>query len=166
MACRFVVREREKVEDLVCAKKSPLTMPGGTLLTWLCGGLLLSAVLLASTATAGSFEQDLLARINSYRAAHKLKPLTASADLDGLAREHSQDMQRDGSLSHNGFKERFERSQSTTCVENVGWNHETPLSLLNGWKNSPGHDKNMLSARIARAGINKTGPYVTFFACK
>jgi len=128
--------------------------------------MMFSGALLATPASAGQFEKDLLVRINSYRAIHKLKPLAASVDLDVLAREHNQTMQKDDKLSHDGFKGRFERSGSNACVENVGWNHETPLSLFNGWKNSPGHNKNMLSPQVHRAGIVKTGPYVTYFACK
>ncbi|MBT1073260.1 CAP domain-containing protein [Pelotalea chapellei] len=137
-----------------------------TLLIWVWCGVFLSGVTFTSPASAGQFEQDLLVRINSYRAAHKLQPLAASDVLEDLARKHSREMEKSGNLSHDGFKERFERSGSHACVENVGWNHETSLSQFTGWKSSPGHDKNMLSKQITKAGIDKTGPYVTFFACK
>jgi uncharacterized protein YkwD len=48
----------------------------------------------------------------------------------------------------------------------VGWNHETPQSLFDGWRKSPGHNRNMLERRVSRVGISKAGPYVTFFACQ
>lgn len=121
---------------------------------------------LVQTATAGQFEEDLLVLINRYRSTKRLKALVSSPLYTDLAREHSQTMQEQQNMSHNGFEDRFRRAtDASSCVENVGWNHETPLSLFNGWRKSPGHNRNMLDRKIKRAGINKTGPYATFFAC-
>ncbi|BCS55449.1 CAP domain-containing protein [Geobacter sp. SVR] len=115
--------------------------------------------------TAAPFEEDLLIQINQYRVENGLAPLGASRNYDRLAAEHSQAMRQANQLSHDGFKQRFARARATSCVENVGWNHQTPLSQFNGWKESPGHNRNLLAAGLLRAGIGKTGPYVTFFAC-
>jgi len=121
---------------------------------------------LVQTAAAGQFEDELLDMINRYRSTKRLKPLDSSPLYSSLAREHSQIMLERQSMNHDGFEERFRRaSDARSCVENVGWNHETPLSLFNGWRKSPGHNRNMLDRKIKRAGINKTGPYTTFFAC-
>jgi uncharacterized protein YkwD len=125
----------------------------------------LCAMLLPVAAAAATYEEELLIQINQYRVEKGLAPLGAARVYDRLAAEHSLAMRKANQLSHDGFKQRFERSRSTSCVENVGWNHPTPLSQFNGWKNSPGHDRNMLAAGITRAGIGKAGPYVTFFAC-
>ena len=121
---------------------------------------------LAVPALAGQFEEDLLVLINRYRSTKKLKPLASSPQYVELAREHSQTMLEQQSMSHDGFDERFRRAaDASSCVENVAWNHKTPQSLLDGWRKSPGHNRNMLDRKISRAGINKTGAYVTFFAC-
>ena len=128
--------------------------------------LLLAA--LAVPAAAGGFEAELLVLINGYRTAKGLKALTGSALYDDLAREHSRAMQEQQSLSHDGFDERFQRAAADgarSCVENVAWNYETPQSLLDGWRKSAGHNRNMLQRKIRRAGIGRSGQYVTFFAC-
>ena len=131
---------------------------------------ILSGVLLilsmALPASAGIFEQELLTQINRYRSANKLKPLSVSPEYDKLAHEHNLAMQKADKLSHDGFKDRFQRAKAGTCVENVGWNNQTPVLQFQGWKNSSGHNKNMLKPGISKVGINKAGPYVTFFACK
>jgi len=123
-------------------------------------------LMLVQTAAAGQFEDELLVLINRYRSTKKLKALVSSPQYVALAREHSRDMQKRQDMDHDGFKERFRRAvDARSCVENVGWNHETPRSLFDGWKDSPGHRENMLNRKISRAGISKSGPYVTFFAC-
>jgi len=132
----------------------------------LCAALLLSLLLCAQSALAGQFEDELLVLINRYRSAHKLKALVSSPLYTDLAREHSRTMQEQQNMSHDGFNDRFRRAvDASSCVENVGWNHETPQSLFNGWKTSPGHNRNMLARKITRAGIGKSGAYATFFAC-
>ena len=121
---------------------------------------------LAQTAVAGQFEDELLVLINRYRSTKKLKPLAGSPLYTGLARGHSQTMQEQQSLGHDGFDERFRRAvDSQSCVENVGWNHETPKSLFDAWRKSSGHNRNMLDRKIRRAGIGRSGTYVTLFAC-
>jgi len=135
-----------------------------TTLRLLAAALLI--LMLVQTAFAGQFEDELLVLINRYRSTKKLKPLASSPQYVELAREHSQTMLEQQSMSHDGFDERFRRAaDASSCVENVAWNHATPQSLLDGWRKSPGHNRNMLDRKISRAGINKTGAYVTFFAC-
>ena len=131
---------------------------------------LLAAVLLAlvlvQTAAAGQFEDELLVLINRYRSTKKLKALVSTPLYIDLAREHSRFMLEQQSMSHDGFEERFNRvSDARSCVENVGWNHETPKSLFDGWRKSPGHNRNMLERKINKAGISRVGTYTTFFAC-
>jgi uncharacterized protein YkwD len=129
---------------------------------------MLTLLLFVQPAAAGQFEDELLVLINRYRSTKKLKPLVSSPLYNDLAREHSQAMQEQRRMSHDGADERFRQAAADgarSCVENVGWNHETPESLFNGWRKSPGHNRNMLERQINRAGINKTGAYVTFFAC-
>ena len=69
-------------------------------------------------------------------------------------------------MSHRNFDERFERSGSRLCVENVGWNYSNPLKQFDAWRHSSGHDENMLKDGVSKAGIAEIGKYVTFFACK
>jgi uncharacterized protein YkwD len=126
----------------------------------------LLTMMLVQTATAGQFEDELLDLINRYRSTKKLKALVSTPLYIDLAREHSQFMLEKQSMSHDGFEERFNRvSDARSCVENVGWNQETPQSLFDGWRKSPGHNRNMLDRKIHKAGISRVGTYTTLFAC-
>lgn len=127
--------------------------------------LLLSSV---GIARADRFDDDLLGLINRYRSARKLKPLASSPQLVELAGEHSQAMQEQERLSHDGFDGRFKRASAEGargCVENVGWNQQTPQALFDAWRKSSGHNRNMLDRKIRSAGISRRGTYTTFFAC-
>ncbi len=111
------------------------------------------------------FIKQLLNYINHYREAKRLKPLSFDGKLTLLAQNHSADMQRRGTLSHDRFEERFKKSGHNSCVENVGWNYRSPKEQFEAWQHSAGHDQNILDTDIKRAGISRIGTYVTFFAC-
>ena len=115
---------------------------------------------------ATQYGRTLLEQINLYRRDNGLNPLRFDAQLIHLAQKHSFTMSRQKMVGHSNFNERFERSGSRLCVENVGSNSSNPLKQFDGWRNSSGHDQNMLNAEITKAGIAEIGNYVTFFACK
>ena len=125
-------------------------------------------------AQCASFEDDdaslyartLLEQINNYRSANGLPSLRFDDRLNHLAMTHSFAMSRQKRMSHANFDERFQRSGSRMCVENVGWNYPTPLKLFDGWRHSSGHDENMLKEGVRYVGIAGVGKYVTFFACQ
>ncbi|MDH4051746.1 MAG: CAP domain-containing protein [Rubrivivax sp.] len=125
---------------------------------------------LAAPANAGpdidGFVRHLAQLINDYRARQGLAPLVPADDLQLLAGEHSADMAARRTLSHDGFDDRFRRSASRICVENVGWNYPTAETLLQGWRQSPAHHQNLLDPKVARMGIAMATHYVTFFACR
>ncbi len=111
------------------------------------------------------FEEKLLEFINQYRARHGSSPLLFDAGLYELARKHSAYMDKRGELSHDHFDQRFEQSGKSFCAENVGWNARTPDAQFKAWRNSHGHNSNMLNKKAKKAGISRVGAYVTFFAC-
>jgi uncharacterized protein YkwD len=112
-----------------------------------------------------SFDSRLRELISTYRGQNGLGPLAFDAHLHDLALEHSEYMQANSDMNHDGFNERFNRSGYRTCVENVGWNYPTPEAMFEGWRNSSGHNANMLNSRIGWAGVSRVGAYMTFFAC-
>jgi uncharacterized protein YkwD len=113
-----------------------------------------------------SYEDNLLTCINIYRAENELKPLLMESNLKILAKSQSQYMHKKNALNHDHFDERFSKSGRSLCVENVGWNYQTPEAQVQAWKKSGGHNKNLLNKKIKYAGIAKSGLYVTFFACE
>ena len=111
------------------------------------------------------YARSLLILINEYRVAHAQPALAFDSTIAALAREHSSAMAKAGTLSHDGFPSRVARSHAGMCVENVGWNYRTPEAQFDAWRASPGHDRNMLDARVDRIGIGTTAAYVTMMAC-
>jgi uncharacterized protein YkwD len=106
-------------------------------------------VLLASVVFASpAFALDL----NSFRAEHKLPPLSYSATLAGAAYGHAHDMAKRNSLDHNGFAARAKLSGGT-AAENVSWGCEDQDCAIRQWAQSPGHRKNMLMTGVSAYGI-------------
>ncbi len=114
---------------------------------------------------AGRYARHLAELINEYRSYRGLAPLELVPDLNAIASEHSVEMAQDGRLSHDGFMERFDRTGARICVENVGWNFPHAEAQLDGWRASPGHDRNLLEPKVVRMGIARSSTFVTFFAC-
>ena len=120
----------------------------------------------ASAQSIDGFGRHLADLINRYREIHGLSPLSLAEDLVTLAAEHSTDMAVRRRLTHEGFENRFKRTGSRMCVENVGWNYPTAEALLEGWRKSPEHHRNLLEPKVERMGIVADARYVTFFACR
>jgi uncharacterized protein YkwD len=111
------------------------------------------------------YSQRLAALVNQYRVSQGLPALMVDTTVAGLAREHSAAMAKAGQLSHDDFPSRVRRSGLAMCVENVGWNYPSPEDQFDGWRASPGHDRNMLDPRVDRMGIGTVADYVTMIAC-
>jgi uncharacterized protein YkwD len=128
-------------------------------------------LLLVSLAHAGdkkassSYEEELLSHINDYRLENGLNPLSFDNALNKSAKIQSQHMKLTDTLDHASFHDRYKQCGRSLCVENIGWNFITPDGQFQAWRNSRGHNENMLNKQIKHAGISKIGPYVTFFAC-
>lgn len=120
---------------------------------------------LADTA-ADRYAEGLGGLVNRYREQQDRKPLVVDSGLAALAREHSAAMAKAGRLSHDDFQSRFGRSGYAMCVENIGWNYPTPQAQLLAWRQSPGHDSNLLDTRVEHMGIGAAADYVTFIGCR
>ena len=114
---------------------------------------------------AGYYAQELVTLINQYRTSNGLNQLSLDKKLTGFAESHSTEMHSLGVLNHDNFDDRFKKSGSDSCVENVGWNLRSARDQFIAWKKSEGHNRNMMARGIRKAGISKIGEYVTFFAC-
>jgi uncharacterized protein YkwD len=109
--------------------------------------------------------QQTLSLVNQYRQSHNQPPLMFDDRLADLAQEHNVLMRRAGKLSHEGFDQRFGQTGRRMCVENVSWNAMTPTELVNDWRNSPGHNANLLNSEVRYAGIALDNGYATYLAC-
>ncbi|MEM8743531.1 MAG: CAP domain-containing protein [Pseudomonadota bacterium] len=112
--------------------------------------------------------------INRYRASRGLQPLKMERKLTRAAQNHSSDLARVDKISHTGTDgsnpwNRVKRTgyKPMLAAENVGAGQMSFSEVLQGWKDSPGHNKNLLLADATHMGIAlKTNPnsrYQTFW---
>ncbi len=100
------------------------------------------------------------AMINEYRADHGLKPVALAAKLTSAASAHARDMARQDRISHRGSdgSDPWARVDQTgygarLAAENVGAGQRSFAEVLQGWKASPGHNRNLLLRDATQMGI-------------
>jgi len=98
--------------------------------------------------------------INAYRREHGLKPLKLNAELTSAAKNHSRDLAKWDRISHYGSdgSNPWDRVKQTgykarLAAENVGTGQASFEEVLRGWKESSGHNKNLLLADAEHMGI-------------
>lgn len=118
----------------------------------------------ANEAALDSEEQEMLRLINEYRASRGLGPLTASAALNRAAAWLANDMARRGIMSHyDSLGRGLNRLRDcgylySTVGENVAYGSGPMGSAqftFNSWRNSPGHNANMLNGSYRAVGIGR-----------
>lgn len=90
--------------------------------------------------------------LNSFRAQHKLPPLSSSSTLAGAAYSHAHDLARRRALDHNGFRARMDGIAST-AAENVLVGCDTADCAFRKWAASAGHRRNMLMKGVSSYGL-------------
>jgi uncharacterized protein YkwD len=132
------------------------------------GLLLLAAAPLRATGQTpllSGEEQALLDYVNAYRIENGLNPLTISPTLTEAARWMSQDMGDGDYFSHTDSlgRDPFQRmaasgydceAYNTWCGENLAAGVATGGETFELWRNSPGHNGNMLNPNYVVAGIS------------
>lgn len=88
--------------------------------------------------------------VNSFRAQHRLPPLSSSSMLAAAASSHAHDLARRGRLDHNGFRERMVGSIG---AENVAYGCNDEDCATRMWAHSAGHRRNMLMRGVTSYGI-------------
>ena len=108
-------------------------------------------------------EQQLHGAVNDFRADQKLIRLERRAELDAVARAHSEDMAKRGFFAHENpdgemWWQRMDRagvSGFTLAGENVAQTNEADpnRAVLAGWQASPAHRENLLARPFNATGI-------------
>ena len=98
--------------------------------------------------------------INQYRSEKGLKPLRFNAKLTEAAKDHCRDLAKWDRISHYGSDgsnpwDRVKRTgyKARLAAENVGTGQINFDEVLKGWKDSPGHNKNLLLADGQEMGL-------------
>ncbi len=116
-----------------------------------------------SGATLDSEEQAFLVLINNYRQQNGLVALQASTSLNTASDWMSNDMAQKNYFSHTDSlgRDPFTRMRSfgynynTYMGENIAAGYSDAASTFNQWKNSPGHNQNMLNPNYRVIGIGR-----------
>lgn len=99
------------------------------------------------------------AMVSDYRRGRGLPAVTVDPVLMKVAEQQAKAMGAADELSHSvggrGFTQRLKAAGWTglTAVENVGAGYHTLAEAFSGWRESPSHNKNMLTPGATRIGI-------------
>jgi len=131
-----------------------------------------------ATTPLDSEELAFLNIINDYRANNGLGALTACVSLNRTAQGHSEDMRDQDYFDHTGLNGStpWDRAcdacfdlgcgPSTAMAENIAAGNPGAMDTFTQWKNSPGHDANMLDSDFTMIGIGRSlggGTYGTYW---
>jgi uncharacterized protein YkwD len=117
--------------------------------------------LMARTAAAGSFEQQITDLTNEQRRQQGCAvALVLSPQLSAAASTHSRDMALHDLFSHNGSDGSTMISRAigagydySLLAENLAAGQSTPEEVVAGWMNSPGHRANILNCALREIGV-------------
>jgi len=125
--------------------------------------------------TQNSFQSQMLAQVNQLRASgctcgSTLMPSVPAVSWDNklatAAQKHANDMQNNSFLSHTGsddssFSERITREGYNWgyASENIASGQTSVTDVVNAWKASEGHCKNMMSEKAVHLGAARAGNY-------
>ena len=95
-------------------------------------------------------------------------PVTWNTNIATAALAHSRDMDRNNHFDHAGTDGSSPGDRLTeagyawrTYGENIALRYPTATAVFNGWKNSPGHCRNMMNAGFKEMGAAQVGDYYT-----
>ena len=98
--------------------------------------------------------------INAYRKQHGLRPVELHPQLTTAAKDHARDLAKWDRISHYGSDgsnpwDRVKRSgyNPKVAAENVGTGQSTIDEVFKGWRESDGHNKNLLLPDATQMGI-------------
>ena len=114
---------------------------------------------LMSFSTPIGLVDEVVAKTNQFRKSNGLPALQVKEDLNELAQKHSEAMAKGrASFGHDGFGKRNEQASSkikslSSFAENVAFGAETATQVVDNWKNSAGHRRNMLGKSYKYIGV-------------
>jgi len=120
-----------------------------------------------ATTALDAEEQAFVTLINDYRGTQGLGPLTACTSLNRAAQGHSEDMRDQDYFDHTGLDGSSPWARTcdscyelgcgpqTAMAENIAAGGADASSTFEQWRNSPGHNANMLGAGFSVMGLGR-----------
>jgi len=113
----------------------------------------------ASSSAESRAERRVLALVNRERDRAGCKPVTADRRLGGLARDFSEEMDREDFFGHTtpDGDSPWERARQAGISglggENIARGQADARSVMRGWMHSPGHRANILNCQYRTLGV-------------
>ena len=101
----------------------------------------------------------LLTLINNERASNGLTPLIPEELLTSICEEKCDDMIETHNVTHENYLDRFEESNATVLLENIGYGFSTDNGLFQAYIKSPEHRYNILNKNITHIGVYTKNKY-------
>jgi uncharacterized protein YkwD len=120
-----------------------------------------SSLVGSPAATPGSVNAtEAAALITNYRASRGLPAVSVDRRLMHIAADHAGRMAASRRMAHvlpgeGSFQRRLAAGgfDASLAAENIGAGYDSLAEAMNGWRNSPDHDKNLLLPGVSRIGI-------------
>jgi uncharacterized protein YkwD len=112
--------------------------------------------LLMTQAAASARADDVTALISQYRREHGLPAVKVDPKLTAVAEQQAQAMARIGVMAHDvdgSFASRIAGAGLATSAENIAAGTRTWDDTLRIWKESPGHNRNLLLSGADVVGV-------------
>ena len=105
-----------------------------------------------------AYEVQVLELVNSERAEYNLEPLAMDDNAVKVAHLRAKEIVQSFSHTRPDGSSCFTAANQfgvsyRTAGENIAYGYATPEQVVNGWMNSEGHRKNILSASFSKIGI-------------
>ncbi|KAJ1971575.1 hypothetical protein H4R35_005180 [Dimargaris xerosporica] len=119
------------------------------------------------TGSQGQYDQEVLELVNQHRQSNGVAPLKLDNRLNAIAKSHSDYQKKAKTMTHSspagslGERFKLEGIENVAIAENVAWNQRSAKDVFTSWKNSPGHDRNMLNPAYKRMGLAVSSWYWT-----
>jgi hypothetical protein len=130
----------------------------------------LLGVVIAMTATLAHAD-DMADEITRYRRAHGLSAVKTDPQLTAIAERQAKAMAASGIMDHSvagSFSSRISGVRTGVAAENIAAGTRTWADTFRMWKNSPGHNANLLQSKADVVGVavarNESTRYKTYWA--
>jgi Cysteine-rich secretory protein family len=122
-------------------------------------------------AVSSARAEDITDMISRYRREHGLPAVKTDAKLTAVAVRQAQAMASSGIMDHDvagSFPSRVSGANMTRAAENIAAGTKTWADTLRIWKESPGHNKNLLLPEADSIGVavarNESARYKVYWA--
>lgn len=128
-------------------------------------------LIVMTLAVASARAEDITAMISQYRREHGLPAVKTDPKLTAVAERQAQAMAKSGVMDHDvdgSFASRLSGANVVTGAENIAAGTATWVSTLRMWKESTGHNKNLLMPGADLLGVavarNENTRYKVYWA--